>query len=42
MADGITAMTVDVAEQRIAMRQPRNDKTRTPTTFEEFVRSLLV
>jgi hypothetical protein len=30
-------MTLDVAERRIAMTQPRNAETATPTTFEEFL-----
>ncbi|GAA5049588.1 uncharacterized protein YbjT (DUF2867 family) [Thermocatellispora tengchongensis] len=37
MAGGTTAMTLDVAERRIAMIQPRNAETATPTTFEEFL-----
>ncbi|PZG13813.1 NmrA family NAD(P)-binding protein [Nonomuraea aridisoli] len=37
MADGTTAMTLDVAERRIAMTRPRDDETATPTTFEEFL-----
>jgi uncharacterized protein YbjT (DUF2867 family) len=37
MADGTTAMTSDVAEGRIAMTQPRDTETATPTTFEEFL-----
>lgn len=34
-------MTLDVAERRIAMREPRNDETRTPTTFEQFLSNTL-
>lgn len=37
MASGTTQMTLDVAERRIIMREPRNDETRTPTTFEQFL-----
>ena len=37
MADGTTAMTIDVAERRIAMTQSRDAETMTPTTFEEFL-----
>ncbi|GAA5125438.1 NmrA family NAD(P)-binding protein [Pseudonocardia adelaidensis] len=37
MADGTTTMTCDVAERRIAMTQPRDTETATPTTFEEFL-----
>ncbi|OPG03735.1 NmrA family NAD(P)-binding protein [Microbispora sp. GKU 823] len=37
MADGTTAMTIDVAERRIAMTRPRDTETATPTTFEEFL-----
>lgn len=37
MADGTTAMTIDVAERRIVMTQPRDADTATPTTFEEFL-----
>ncbi|GAB3896065.1 hypothetical protein GCM10027612_49850 [Microbispora bryophytorum subsp. camponoti] len=40
MADGTTAMTIDVAERRIAMTQPRDAETATPTTFEEFLARL--
>lgn len=40
MAQGTTDMTSDVAERRIAMRQPRDAETRTPTTFEEFLAAL--
>ncbi|MEU7938287.1 NmrA family NAD(P)-binding protein [Microbispora bryophytorum] len=41
MADGTTAMTIDVAERRIAMTQPRDAETATPTTFEEFLARLI-
>ncbi|GGM16105.1 hypothetical protein ACFQBY_15720 [Promicromonospora citrea] len=41
MAAGTTAMTLDVAERRIAMRQPRGADTCTPTTIEAFVRDLV-
>lgn len=41
MAIGTTQMTLDVAERRIAMREPRNDETRTPTTFEQFLSNTL-
>ncbi|NJP29404.1 hypothetical protein FLW53_35440 [Microbispora sp. SCL1-1] len=37
MADGTTAMTLDVAERRIVMTQPRDAETATPTTYEEFL-----
>ncbi|SFW70784.1 NmrA family NAD(P)-binding protein [Amycolatopsis australiensis] len=37
MADGVTAMTSDVAERRIAMTRPRAAETATPTTFEQFL-----
>lgn len=37
MADGTIAMTLDVAERRIAMTRPRDAETATPTTFEEFL-----
>ncbi|GAA5165906.1 NmrA family NAD(P)-binding protein [Amycolatopsis dongchuanensis] len=37
MADGTTAMTSDVADRRIAMAQPRDAETTTPTTFEDFL-----
>ncbi|NJP93909.1 NmrA family NAD(P)-binding protein [Nonomuraea sp. FMUSA5-5] len=41
MADGTTAMTLDVAERRITMLQPRTAETATPTTFEEFLARVL-
>lgn len=42
MADGTTAMTADVAERRIAMLQPRDTETTTPTTFEDFLARVVV
>jgi uncharacterized protein YbjT (DUF2867 family) len=37
MAEGVTDMSMDVAEGRIRMLRPRGPQTATPTTFEEFV-----
>jgi uncharacterized protein YbjT (DUF2867 family) len=41
MAEGTTEMTIDVADQRIAMLQARDAETRTPTTFADFLAEVL-
>lgn len=40
MAEGTTAMTVDVAQRRITMLGGRDDESRTPTTFDQFLAGL--